>query len=151
MQPINLPFKEREFRIKESNSGRSIWDICRRTYVALTPEEWVRQHLIWVMVEDFAYPKGMIAVEKWLQLDRVRRRYDIVVYAPDMQPYMLIECKAPSVPITKEALHQISHYYSKVPAKYMMLTNGSYSFVAEVLEKELRWLKEFPAYPSISI
>lgn len=151
MHPISLPFRDRDFRFREVATGREIWDICRKKYVVLNPEEWVRQHIIHALVFDLKYPAGMIAVEKTVLLEKVRRRYDLVVFAPDLSPFILIECKAPSVPISEQTLLQISHYYTKMPAAFLMLSNGSYTFVAGSQSGRLEWLPALPDYPSPSI
>lgn len=151
MHPIALPFKDRNFRFRDTDSGREIWDICRKKFVTLQPEEWVRQHIIHALVFDLKYPAGMIAVEKSILLGKVRRRYDLVVYAPDLKPFLLVECKAPDVQISDTTLLQISHYYTQIPAAFLMLSNGSYTLLAGLQSGRIVWQTSMPDYPSPSI
>lgn len=147
MLPIRLPFQERAFKIKEIDGASYIWDLVRRKYILITPEEMVRQHILHLLIESYGYPKGLIGVEKWIQIDKMRKRYDIVVYDRDLQPFLLVECKAPQVAIDESTVFQIMHYQQKMQSAYLMISNGSYSFLARVKGSEIEWLDAMPAYP----
>ena len=146
MQSINLHFKDRNFKLRIQNGIEEIWDVCRKKFVQLTPEERVRQHLIHLLIEDFHYPKGMIAVEKWIVAGRLRKRYDLVVYGKDLKAFLLIECKAPNVPIAEATILQISNYQKTIKAPYLLLSNGAFSFLSTVRNNEIIWLDKLPNY-----
>lgn len=142
----NLIFQERAFSLRMVDGKQLIFDICRKKYVLLTPEEWVRQHLIWTLVYDFKYPKGKFAIEKWVTLGERRKRFDALVYDGESHPWLLIECKEPDVPITNATIIQLLQYQSAIGASYLMLTNGKDSFLALVTDKKIVWQKNLPDY-----
>lgn len=145
---IQLAFPAHDFRIKESGTDRVIFDFVRRRYVALTPEEWVRQNLLVYLCEVMSYPKGLISVEKELKVNNLKRRYDIVVYNSDHQPWMLIECKEPGVPVTDQTLQQLLAYYQRLQCPYWMLSNGRQNFCAGIKEGAVNWLTALPVHNS---
>lgn len=146
MLPIVLPFKERSFKIRQVDAYKEIWDVCRKRYVILTPEEWIRQHVIHLLIDDYQVPRGMISVEKRVHIGRVSKRYDIVVYDRTLNPFLLVECKASGVAITEDAIRQISHYQKELQSVHLLLTNGSYSFLGAIKDNRWQWLQEMPAY-----
>lgn len=123
MIPLNLP----AFAIKTTNrQGRTlVYDVLRRRYVALTPEEWVRQHFIHFLLEHKHYPAALLANEVTLQLNGTRRRCDSVLYARDGgQPRLIVEYKAPDVRITQAVFNQISAYNYALRVDYLIVSNG---------------------------
>lgn len=122
MQPLNFPHFE--FKVKDINACPEIYDPVRRKYVALTPEEWVRQHLIAYLMQLKGYPGAIIGVEKQLLLNKKPKRFDLVVFSRNAQPYILAECKAPGVPITEKAFDQAARYNMLLKAEYFLITNG---------------------------
>ena len=105
---LNLP--QYEIKISEKDGKRMIFDFLRRKYVALTPEEWVRQHFVHFLIEHKGYPKGLIGNEIELQIGAKRLRCDSILYNKMAQPQMIIEYKAPTIPIQQKVFQQISTY-----------------------------------------
>ena len=122
MQKLN--FQLYNFRFKNSENKVSIFDEIRKKFIILTPEEWVRQHVVQFLLEDKKYPKSLINVEKVLKVNGLRKRYDVVVFNPDGSIFILIECKAPEIKIAQTTFDQIARYNMTMKAEYLMLTNG---------------------------
>lgn len=114
----------------------------RRKYVRLTPEEWVRQNFLRRMVEEYGYPANLIGVEVALQ----GKRADAIVYSQDLQPQVLIEFKAESVPLTQKTLDQAAVYNRQLGVPYLILHNGPQTIIAKVSETEIAFLPEIPKY-----
>jgi len=100
-----------------------IFDVVRKKYIVLTPEEWVRQHVVHYLLEDKGYPSSLLAIETGIKFQGMIRRCDLVAYKAG-QPYLLIECKASSVALTKEVIAQIARYQSVLSVPYLFITNG---------------------------
>jgi hypothetical protein len=130
MQPLNLPTYP--FKIKSSENKYFIFDIVRKKYMVLTPEEWVRQHMIHYLITAKNYPISLIAVEKKVTVNKLTKRTDILVFNTKGTPHIIVECKAPSIKITQDAFDQIARYNLKLEANYLIVTNGLthfYSFM----------------------
>ncbi len=143
---LNLP--NFEFKLKEDKGKTFIFDAFRKKYVVLTPEEWVRQNVLEYLVQNKNYPRGWIAVEKEIDLNGLKRRYDALVYTPEGNVWLLIEFKAPNIAITEEVFKQISAYNFKIKAPNLLVSNGLQHFFAQIdLKKQTyRFLKEIPNY-----
>jgi hypothetical protein len=124
MQLPALNFPSFDPRIRQTENRTEIFDPVRRTFIALSPEEWVRQHLIHHLVAVSAVPPGLIAVEKEIPVNRLSKRFDVVVYDPNAKPVMIAECKAPSVKISNDAFNQALRYNLALNIRFMLLTNG---------------------------
>ena len=111
-------------RTRVFNGKEQIFCEWRHRWVRLTPEEWVRQQLLHRMVEQLGYPASLIAVEQAITVGEVKKRCDAVVYDRSMQPFMLIECKAETVPLTQKTLDQAITYNRKLNVPYLLLYNG---------------------------
>ncbi|TXN35594.1 type I restriction enzyme HsdR N-terminal domain-containing protein [Flagellimonas hymeniacidonis] len=146
MQPLNFP--KYSFRIKSSENRLHIFDVIRKKFVLLQPEEWVRQHTIHFLLETKKYPKSLINVEKQLVVNQLKKRYDIVVFKPNGNIQILVECKAPDVKIAQTTFDQIAQYNYLLKSNYLMVTNGIDHFYCETdIEKEkYRFLKEIPDF-----
>ena len=146
MQELN--FSSYAFRLKSSENKTLIFDIIRKKYVVLTPEEWVRQHVLRFLLEEKKYPASLIAVEKQLKIHTRTKRTDIVVYNTQGTPEVLIECKAPSVKISQAAFDQIARYNLTAKAPYLMVTNGLAHYYCQLdAENETYvFLKDIPEY-----
>lgn len=130
MQQLNFP--ETEFRFKSSENNIRIFDIIRKKFVVLSPEEWVRQHVVHWLIEHKNYPRSLINVEKQLIINGMRKRYDIVVFHSDGSIDILVECKSSSVEITQEVFDQIARYNLTANAEYLMVTNGLQHFFCQI-------------------
>lgn len=130
MVKLNLPsFNVQINRIDEKVS---IFDVLRKRYVILTPEEWVRQHFLNYLIEHLGYPRALIKVEGGLTFNTLRKRSDIVVYNRQGQPWMVVECKAHDVRLNQRIIEQASTYNRTLKAKYIVITNGMAHICCEV-------------------
>ena len=130
MIKLNLPEYSPKTRISEGQ--QQIFDEVRRKYVALIPEEWVRQHFINYLLNDRGFPKGLLAVEHPLVINRVNHRADIVAFTSDGKPLVVVECKAPEVQINQGVIQQISRYNIFLKAPILILTNGLVHFCVRI-------------------
>ena len=146
MQPLNLPTYP--FKIKSSENKYFIFDIVRKKYVVLTPEEWVRQHIVHYLIEEKNYPISLICIEKKVTVNKLTKRTDILVFNTKGCPHIIVECKAPSIKISQDAFDQIARYNLKLEANYLIVTNGLAHFYAYMdLEKECYvFLENIPKY-----
>lgn len=131
--------------ITEDNKTK-VFDPIRKIFCALTPEEEVRQKMLYYLVEVKKYPAGLIAVEYSIKVNALPKRCDIVVFNKDAKPKMIVECKAESVAITQKVLDQAVRYYSGLNAEYLVLTNGKtmYCYHIDIENKKLEPLGELP-------
>ncbi|EGV42744.1 type I restriction enzyme HsdR N-terminal domain-containing protein [Bizionia argentinensis JUB59] len=146
MQALNFP--KFSFRFKNSENKVSIFDPIRKKFVILQPEEWVRQHCLQVLMTDKKYPKSLINVEKELRVNDLKKRYDIVVFNPDGSIHIIVECKAPSIPVNQKTFDQIAQYNLTLKATYLMVTNGLDHYYCQMdFEAErYNFLKDIPDY-----
>lgn len=146
MQPLNLPTYP--FKIKSSENKYFIFDIVRKKYMVLTPEEWVRQHMVHYLITAKSYPISLIAVEKKVTVNKLTKRTDILVFNTKGTPHIIVECKAPSIKITQDTFDQIARYNLKLEADYLIVTNGLTHFYAVMdLKNECYvFLENIPEY-----
>ncbi|MES2574820.1 MAG: type I restriction enzyme HsdR N-terminal domain-containing protein [Bacteroidota bacterium] len=146
MQQLNFP--SYSFRFKNSENKVSIFDEIRKKFIILTPEEWVRQHVVRFLLEEKKYPKSLINVEKVLSVNGLRKRYDIVVFNPDGSIFVLVECKAPEIKSAQATFDQIARYNMTLKAKFLMVTNGLNHYFCQMdFENEkYEFLRELPDY-----
>ena len=146
MQKLNFPTFT--FRFKNSENKVAIFDEIRKKFIILTPEEWVRQHVVQFLLQVKNYPKSYINVEKLIRINDLNKRYDIVVYQPNGELFLLIECKAPEVKIAQQTFDQIARYNLVLKAKYLMVTNGLNHYFCQMdFENEKYvFLKELPEF-----
>ncbi len=154
MELPRLNFPDYNFNIKPSTVGKrafKIFDKIRLKYVSLTPEEWVRQHVLHFLTEELKYPKGLIGVEKELKLGVLSKRFDALIYSFDHQPIMLLECKAPHVPISQEVFDQAARYNLVLRVPYLLIANGHELFCCRVNNEEgsYEFLGEVPGYQQL--
>lgn len=146
---LNLP----DYAIKLSGTKQrpTIWDILKRKYVALTPEEWVRQHFIHFLIEQKNYPSTLLANEVKLKIGDKNLRADTVLYNKELKPKMIIEYKAPHIPITQKVFDQISVYNMLLHVDYLIVSNGinHYACKMDYESKKCLFLKEIPDYKNI--
>lgn len=134
------------FRTKTENEKTLVFDPLRKKYVALTPEEEVRQRILYHLVENLAVPAGLLAVEYSIQVNGMDKRCDAVIFGNDMQPLMIVECKAKNVKITQKALDQTMRYYSALQPRFLLLFNGKDCFCFKVQENSLQIMDHLPDY-----
>jgi len=146
-----LSFPAFDVRTKSEGKRMLIFDGVRKKYVALTPEEWVRQHLIHYLVSQKDYPATLISVETPLKYACVEKRSDVLVSNRNGQPLMLAECKAPEVAIIQKAFEQIAVYNLTIQAPCLMLTNGlrHYCLTTATDNSPARFLNEIPTYKDL--
>ncbi len=146
MQKLNFP--DYEFRFKSNENKRLIFDVIRKKFLVLTPEEWVRQHVLQHLISKKNYPTSHINVEKQLKLHNTTKRYDIVVYNNDGSIRLIVECKAPSVRITQDTFDQIARYNLVLNSGYLMVTNGMDHYFCRMDEanEQYIFLKDIPNY-----
>ena len=144
MQKLNFP--EYDFQLKKQDDKWLIFDPIRKKYYVLTPEEWVRQHTLQYLIQDKKYPKNLIAVEKELQINQTKRRFDIVVFNHLMTPEILIECKAPHITISQKTFDQANQYNWLLKAPFLFLTNGMKHYICQIdfETNQFKFLKELP-------
>ena len=121
---LELSLPPFEYKVKRQSGSVLIFDVVRTKYVVLTPEEWVRQHVIHYLMEEQRVPAALIAVEKEIPLYSLRRRFDVVVFDRQGNPWLLIECKAPSVGLNQRVFDQAFRYNMTLEAPYVAITNG---------------------------
>ncbi len=150
MQKLNLP--EYSVKTRATEGQQQIFDEIRRKYVALIPEEWVRQHFINYLVNDRKFPKGLIAVEHPITINKVNHRADIVAFTSDGKPLVIVECKAPDIAINQSVIQQISRYNILLKAPILILTNGLVHFCVRIdFEKKLSSpLDSIPFYQELT-
>src|SRR3982751_128129 len=112
---LSIQFPEPDFRLKKEKEKDFIFDALRKKWLLLTPEEWVRQNFVQYLVQVKKYPAQLIALEKIIMLGELKKRFDILVYDSDHKPWMMIECKAPSIVLDETVVHQLLRYHISVP------------------------------------
>ena len=122
MTSLNLP--PFAHQVQQQAGKTTIFDTIRKKYVVLTPEEWVRQHFIHYLIRHLSYPRTLISVEAGLRYNQMLRRSDVVVYDRDGNPFMVIECKAPTVLLSPKVFEQVAVYNQPLRAEYITVTNG---------------------------
>src|SRR3984885_11618860 len=120
--PLELP--PYPFKITEHNGQLSLFDVIRKKNIVLTPEEWVRQHFVQYLILKKKYPKTLIKLEGGHKLYGQAKRSDIVVYNPNGEKILLVECKAPSVPIDQQVFDQVARYNMVHRVRIIAVTNG---------------------------
>lgn len=141
---LNLPAAE--LKLRTAGSRTEIWDILRRKWIVLTPEEWVRQHFIAFLTGSKGIDPYRIVQEHGLSIDRFVRRADIVVYSQKSEPQLVVECKAAGVAITQDVFDQIAHYNISLGVPYLVVTNGLEHYCCEIdrENKSYRFIPEIP-------
>jgi len=148
---LNLP----SYKVKIKNTGgqEQVFDRIRKKYVALTPEEWVRQHFVNFLIEHKGYPEGLMAVEQKVEVQGMPQRVDIIAYNRNGKSLLIVECKAPDIELTQGAFRQVARYNLSLKANYLIITNGKIHYCSwvDAESMEFRMLKEIPAFKEISM
>ena len=147
---LNLP--PYPARVKEADGRRQIFDILRRKYVALTPEEWVRQHFIHYLIGYKGYPAALLANEVPLQVGEKKVRADSVLYDRQLRPRLIIEYKAPTIPLTQKVFDQITVYNLLLHVDYLIVSNGLETYICKMdyTNHTYRFLEMIPDYKKIN-
>ena len=128
----NVAFGTYNFKLEERNKKQFIFDIARKKWVFLSPEEWVRQHILHYLVYDKKYPSSLIAVERGIELNGTQKRFDLVVFNNTGKPIMIIECKAPEETLNEKVFEQIARYNLSLKVDYLWVTNGTLNYVSRL-------------------
>lgn len=146
MLQLNLP--EYNFRIKNQNEKLFIFDTQRKRYVSLTPEEWVRQHFIRFLIDEKGFPAALLAVEKQLSINGMKKRCDAILFDQYARPTLIIELKAPNIPINQTVFDQVAVYNAKLKVDYFMVSNGLEHYCCKVDSANARYefLSEIPHF-----
>jgi hypothetical protein len=150
MEDLNLP--NYSFKLFREGKKTKIFDAIRKKKIVLTPEEWVRQNFIQFLVQEKSFPIGLIAVEKGLKLNGMQKRTDILCYSKVGNPILMVECKAPNIPINQLVFDQISRYNLAFKLPYLIVTNGLKHYCAMINfeKKNFNFLKEIPSYDELN-
>jgi len=142
---IEIQFPQYSFKIKTENGKDIIFDECRKQWVLLTPEEWVRQNFLQYLMQEKSCPCSLIAVEREIMLGDVKKRFDIVVFK-DAIPWMIVECKEMQVTINEAVIKQILNYNITLEATFLVITNGTSTFALHVQQGKFEWLYNLPDF-----
>ncbi len=150
MQALALP--KAQLKITKKGDELFVWCVARKKTLVLTPEEWVRQHVIHYLVNDLKVPLGLIASEVSLSINKLSRRCDLIVFSKESKPLLLIECKAVDVPLTENVFHQIAQYNFKLNVDYLMMTNGVHHVYCRIdrVNNKLIYLEKLPFYDDLN-
>ena len=150
---MNLPdlnFPKVEFRFQKNAKGNlQVFDIIRKKFMDVTPEEWVRQHIVHYLINDKQVPASMISLEKQLILNNTKRRTDIVVFNSNLKPILIIECKAPEIAINQLTVNQALRYNLELNVPFVFLSNGLQHVFLKINPNSPEILKEVPIYENL--
>jgi predicted type IV restriction endonuclease len=143
---IDVPYPEPQFRMRKEGEKPYIFDPVRKVWLLLTEEEWVRQNFVAYLVKEKGYPPTLIALEKELLLNDLKKRFDVLVYNQEHQPWMMIECKAPGVTLSEAVLQQALRYNMSIPVEYIIITNGNHTMGWKKQRGGLEMIRELPSF-----
>ena len=142
---IKIDFPPPFFKTKTKENKAYIFDGVRKKWVHLTPEEWVRQNIIAYLLNKLEYPISLLAIEKEITLNDLKRRCDIVVYSNSI-PWMIIECKEPETPLNEKVLTQILNYNISLQVRYLIITNGKDTWGWKIENNNAETINSFPFF-----
>lgn len=145
---IKIDYPEYDFRVRRESGREMIFDEVRKIWLKLTPEEWVRQNFVRYLMTVLHYPAALVALEKKIRLGELSKRFDVLVYDRHHQPWMMVECKALSIPLSEAVLHQVLRYNIAVPVRYLVITNGTNCYAFHKRDQQLVPLAELPDFES---
>jgi hypothetical protein len=141
---ININYPEPGFRMKKEGNKEFIFDVLRKKWLLLTPEEWVRQNFVQYLITIKNYPATIVAIEKEIKLGELKKRFDVVVYDSNHQPWMMIECKAAEIKLDETVLQQVLRYNISVPVSFLIITNGNLTYGWQKKDNDLHLIEELP-------
>ena len=141
-----------KIKIRQSQDKTEVFDILRKKWLVMTPEEEVRQQLVHYLIEEKNYPAGRLAVEYSLRINSLKRRADIVAFNQFGHPILIVECKAPSVKITQKVFDQIARYNLSMKVDYLVVSNGHHNYccMMDVKKEAYQFLESIPEYHKIA-
>ena len=142
---ILVDFPSYDFKVQSIDGKDQIFDPCRKKWVVLTPEEWVRQNMLQYLIQVCKYPIELIAIEKTIQLGSLNKRFDILVYH-GTTPWMIIECKEAKTTLNDKTILQLLQYQQVLDARFLIASNGPTTIGAEIKMGNLHMLHQFPNY-----
>lgn len=143
---LELNFPKYEFRLKKDGEKSFIFDRCRRKFVTLTPEEWVRQNMVEFLIQEKHYPSSLIANEIAVEINHMKKRCDTVIYNTDRKPFVIVEYKAPEIAITQKVFDQIATYNLKLNVPILIVSNGLSHICCQIDYQQHKYIffKEIP-------
>lgn len=144
--PLNLP--KASLQLTQNEGEVFVWDVFRKKKLQLTPEEWVRQHFLHFLLNEKQFPIGLIASEYNIEVNKLKRRCDGVIFNRNSKPIAIVECKAPEIKLTENTFYQIAQYNFKLRVDWLILTNGLDTIVAKVNHRNqtIDYIEEIPNY-----
>ena len=143
---IKIDYPVPEFRMKKENNRELIFDESRKTWLKLTPEEWVRQNFIRYLIHKKNYPSSLVALEKKIMVGEMIKRFDILVFNKLHEPWMMVECKSTAISLNEEVLQQVLRYNIAMPVQYLVITNGTSCMAFKKIDNQLESLEEIPVF-----
>ncbi|PVX50777.1 type I restriction and modification enzyme subunit R-like protein [Balneicella halophila] len=146
MTPLQLPTYP--FRLKKEDNIIKIFDIIRKKFIVLQPEEWVRQHWVHYLIQEKEIPASLLAVEISVNTKLLKQRSDIVAFDNNGKPLLIVECKAPSIKLSQSAFDQIARYNMKLKVPYLVVSNGLQHFCCKIdyEKKSYDFIKNIPEF-----
>ncbi len=144
---ISIDFLDVQLKLRKAEDKIQVYDPIRKKWLILTPEEHVRQYILGYFTVALGYPQSLIAAEKAIVVGARTKRFDVVVYDRNHKPWMLVECKSPDVPMSRETFMQLLSYHTTLQARFWVLTNGHQTFCADATDaNNIQWLSALPAF-----
>ena len=147
--PLNLP--KAPLKLSRKQGVVVVWCIVRKKDLVLTPEEWVRQHIIHFLINEKQFPIGLIASEFSLNYNGISKRADIVVFNRDSKPVLIVECKAPEIVLSEATVRQIAQYNYNLGVDFLMLSNGVDHVICKIdrIQGKINYLQELPVFEDL--
>jgi hypothetical protein len=147
-----LSFPKADLKITKKESVFYVWCIVRKKKLVLTPEEWVRQHVIHFLINEKNVPLGLIASEFLISVNGLSRRCDLVVFDINKRPLLIVECKSVEIEINEKVLHQIAQYNFKLNTSYLFLTNGLTNVTCKInkVNKNISYFRDLPNFKELN-
>lgn len=146
---LQLSFAPPQFKLRRTERGTELFDALRKKWLKLTPEEWVRQKLLQWFIQHHYVPSSFIALERRVQVGSLSRRFDVVIYNRNMQPWLLLECKAESVQLSEQVITQSLSYVSSIQSELFMISNGLHHYAWQRRDDGTAlMLDHLPAFPA---
>ena len=143
-----LNFPKYNFKLTKKQDKVYIYDVIRKKDIFLTPEEWVRQHFVQFLINEQKFPISLIAVEKEIMLNNLKKRFDILIFNNKGEHDIIVECKSPKVKISQATFDQIARYNLELKANFLIITNGleHYYCKMDFKNKKYIFLKDCPKF-----